>query len=97
MTDRRSEQAMYEAQRLFQDRTDKLIEANTEAIKGLTTAIAQQGKQIGDLRASIEAQNVNIGRLERAVSDMVVGITAQRGTVDGLIRLCTTLVEQRAS
>lgn len=73
------------------------MQANTEAIASLTSAIDKQAEQIDGLRKSIEAQNQNIGRLERAVVETVAGITAQRGTVDGLIKLATTLVEQRAS
>ena len=97
MSESRAQQAIFEAMRLHQQQVDENVQANTNAIAQLTEAIGKQGEQISELRKSIDAQSQSISRLERAVTEMVAGITAQRGTVDGLIRLCTTLVEQRAS
>ena len=71
------------------DRTEKATADNTEAIK-------QIGEKIDRLTSSIQAQSQNIGRLERAVTEMVAGINSQRATVDSLIKLATKLVDQRA-
>lgn len=60
------------------DRTEAATGANTEAI-------AQLGTKIDQLTSSIEAQGQNIGRLERAVTEMVAGINAQRQTMQQML------------
>jgi ABC-type transporter Mla subunit MlaD len=47
----------------------------------LSEAISQLGTKIDKLADSISAQNQNIGRLERAVTDLLTGINAQRETM----------------
>ncbi len=64
------------------DSTERATAANTEAIAQLTSAIQQQGTRIDNLTAATE-------RLERSVSQMVMGINSQRETLNDFMKLCT--------
>ncbi|WP_121971130.1 hypothetical protein [Leptolyngbya sp. BC1307] len=70
--------AMYEAQRLHQDNTNKTLDANTEAIQKI-------GIKIDKLVTGIDAQSQSIDRLERAVSSLVTGIEGQWKTVANMV------------
>ncbi|MEN8447047.1 MAG: hypothetical protein ABG776_18775 [Cyanobacteria bacterium J06555_13] len=72
-----------EAVTLRLDRTEK-------AVADLTSAVQQQAQNLSELSA-------NVARMERGISQIVAENAAQRETVNNLIKLCTTLVEQRAS
>jgi ABC-type transporter Mla subunit MlaD len=49
----------------------------------LSEPISQLGTKIDKLADSISAQTQNIGRLERAVTDLLTGINAQREMTAG--------------
>jgi ABC-type transporter Mla subunit MlaD len=70
--------AMYEAQRLHQDSANKILDANTKAIR-------EMGVSVGKLVTGIEAQSQSIDRLERAVSNLVTGIESQRKTMADMV------------
>jgi uncharacterized protein (DUF3084 family) len=70
----RAQQSSNEAVSMRLASTEKATAANTEAI-------SQLGTKIDKLADSISAQTQNIGRLERAVTDLVAGINAQRETM----------------
>lgn len=59
--------------------------------------VARAADSVERLITSIEAQSQNIDRLERAITLMVSENSAQRETVNNLIKLATALVQQRAS
>lgn len=93
MAQRSAQDAMWEAQRLFQDRTDKLIEANTEAITQLTTAIEKQSENIDAQSTRIDNLTAATERLERAVSELVIGINAQKDTMSDFLSLAKMQAE----
>ena len=63
----------------------------------LETVVTRTADNVSELTESIKAQSSNIERLERVIALMVAESTAQRETVNNLIKLATTLVNQKAS
>ena len=86
MAQRSAQDAMWEAQRLFQDRSGKLIEANSQAIAQLTTVVSQQTEGINAQSTRIDNLTAATERLERAVSELVTGINAQRDVVQDMVK-----------
>ena len=73
------------------------LDATEKTVARAADAIEAQTANIDRLTSAILAQKESIDRLERAVITMVSENAAQRETANNLIRLCTALVEQRAS
>ncbi len=65
------------------DRTEQTVARAADAIEAQTSNIANL--------------SANVDRLERAITLMVAENSAQRETVNNLIKLATALVQQRAS
>lgn len=63
------------------------LDRTEQTVARLADAIEQQSSNVSTLSANVE-------RLERAIMTMVAENTAQRETVNSLIRLATTLVEK---
>ena len=83
---RTADTAMYEAMALHQQKSDEIVAANTKAIAELTAAIREQAK-------SISSQGDALNRLERAVSELVVGINAQKETMADFLKLAQMQAE----
>lgn len=75
---RTADTAMYEAMALHQQKSDKIVEANTKAI-------TQMSAKLDRLIDGIGAQKESVDRLERAVSALVSGIESQRRTMQDMI------------
>ena len=65
---------------------NKIVEANTKAIAELTAAIKAQSK-------TVENQGASLDRLERAVSELVIGINAQKETMSDFLALAKMQAE----
>lgn len=101
--------SLLESIALRSETTDRAIAANTKAQQENARAIAQLGSKVDKLADSIGEQRASLDRLERAVMSLVSGIREQRGgidrlvgegaaqreTVNLLIKLATSLVEQQ--
>lgn len=66
------------------------LDRTEEAVSRAAEAIEKQSVNITNLSANVE-------RLERAITLMVAENSAQRETVNNLIKLATALVAQKAS
>ena len=85
----------------FRRRAIDLITNDGEAVRlrldKTEQTVARSADSIDQLVVAVNAQSVNIDRLERGISQMVAEMASQRETVNNLIKLATALVNQRAS
>ena len=68
-----------------------------DTVTQMETDRAANADAVTELTEAVRAQSQSIDRLERSVSQMVAESSAQRETVNNLIKLATALVNREAS
>ena len=96
--------ALIESIRSRSEATDRFIAENTAAQRENVKAIAQIGSKVDKLTERTDNLAASTERLERSVSSLVTSInsmvaesSAQRETINNLIKLATALVERQAA